>query len=110
MNKKLIANFFNNYLASQCIPIKNGSKLLNFSYKAEKILTSFDIKNDDILPIIKNRNVDKIHGWDQLSVRMIKTCGDANTFPLKLIFKSMANEGAFPDDWKKSNVVPTHKK
>ena len=99
---------FNNYFASQCTPIKNGSKLPNFSYKTGKILTLFDIK--DILSIIKNLNVDKAHGWDQLSIRMIKTCGDAITFPLKLIFKSMINEGVFPDDWKKSNVVPIHKK
>ena len=34
------ANLFNNYFASQCSPIKNGSKLPNFSYKTEKILTS----------------------------------------------------------------------
>ena len=40
---------------------------------------------------------------------MIKTCGDAVTFPLKLIFKSMINEGVFPDDWKRSNVS-IHKK
>ena len=78
------ANLFNNYFASQCTPIKNSSKLPNFSYKTEKILTSFDIKDDDILSIIKNLNVDKAHGWDQLSIRMIKTCGDAITFPLKL--------------------------
>ena len=76
------ANLFNNYFASQCTPIKNGSKLSNFSYKTEKILTWFHIKNDDILPIIKNLNVDKAHGWDQLSIRMIKPCGDAITFPL----------------------------
>ena len=41
---------------------------------------------------------------------MVKTCGDAITFPLKLIFRSMINEGVFPDDWKKSNVVPFHEK
>ena len=41
---------------------------------------------------------------------MIKTCGEAITFPSKLIFKSMINEGVFPDDWKKSNLVPIHKK
>ena len=69
------------------------SKLPNFSYKTEKILTSFDIKDDDLLSIIKNLNVDKAHGWDQLSIGMIKTCGDAITFPLKLIFKSMIHEG-----------------
>ena len=56
------ANLFNNYFASQCTPIKNGSKLPNFSYKTDKILTSFDVKDDDILSIIKNLNVDKAHG------------------------------------------------
>ena len=64
---------FNNYFASQCTPIKNGSKLSNFSYKTENILDSFDIKDDDILPIMKNLNVDKAHGWNQLSIRIIRT-------------------------------------
>ena len=85
---------FSNYFASQCTLIKNGSKLPSFSYKTEKILTSFNIKHDDILPII-NLNVDKAHGWDQLLIRMIRTCGDSVTFPLKLIFRSMINEGVF---------------
>ena len=52
-------NLLNNYFASQFTSIKNGGKLPNFSYKTEKILTSFDIKDDDILPVIKNLNVDK---------------------------------------------------
>ena len=71
---------------------------------------SFDIKDDDILQLIKNLNVDKAHGWDKLSIRMIKTCIDSITFPLMLIFKSMINEGVFSEDWKKSNVVLTYKK
>ena len=50
----------------------------------------------EVLPIVRDLNVDKAHGWDQLSTRMIKTCGDAITFSLKLIFKSMINEGVFP--------------
>ena len=104
------ANLFNNYFASQCIPIKNGSKLPNFGSKTEKMLTSFDIQDDDIFPIIKNLNVDKTHGWDKLSIRMIKTWGNSITFSLKLIFKSIVIEGVFPEDWKQSNVVPIHKK
>ena len=47
---------------------------------------------------MKNLNVDKAHGWDQLSIKMIKTLGDSITFPLKLTFKSMLNEGVFPKD------------
>ena len=75
----------------------------NYQTLVIKLLTSFDIKDDDILPIRKNLNVDKAHGWDQLSIRMVKTCGDAITFPMKVIFNSMINEGVFPDENKKSH-------
>ena len=104
---------FNNHLASLCTPIKNGSKLTNFSYKTEKRLTSFDTKDDDILQIIKNLSVNKAHGLDQLSIRMMKACDNSISLPLNLIFKSMINEGdfsSFTKDWNKSNVVPIHKK
>ena len=50
--------------------------------KLKKRLTSFDTKDDDILPIIKNLNVNKVDGWDQLSIRMIKACGNSISFPL----------------------------
>ena len=32
------------------------------------------------------------------------------TLPLKIIFKVALNDGVFPDDWKKGNIVPAHKK
>ena len=54
--------------------------------------------------------MDKAHGWDQLSISMIKTCGNSITFSLKLILKSMINKGIFPKGWKKSNAVPVHEK
>ena len=41
---------------------------------------------------------------------MIKLCGKTTAIPLKVIFRSMLEGGVFPDDWKKSNVVPIHKK
>ena len=41
---------------------------------------------------------------------MIETCSDAITFPLQLMFRPVINEGLFPDDWKKSNIVPIRKK
>ena len=46
----------------------------------KKKLKSFDIKDDDILLIIKNLNVNKAHGWYQLSIRMIKACGNSKSF------------------------------
>ena len=71
----------------------NGELVSDFTQKANKIL-----------------NVNKAYGWNQLSIRMIKACGNSVSLPLNLIFKSIINEVAFPEDWKKSNVVPIHKK
>ena len=41
---------------------------------------------------------------------MVKACGNSISLPLKHIFKFMINEGVLPKDWKKSDVVPIHKK
>ena len=59
---------------------------------------------------MKNLNASKAHGWDKFSIGMIKLCGKTITIPLKLIFRSMLEEVVFQDDWKKSNVIPIHKR
>ena len=41
---------------------------------------------------------------------MIQFWGKEIVLPLHLLFKSVLEEGIFPEDWKKGNVVPVHKK
>ena len=41
---------------------------------------------------------------------MLKLCGDSIWKPLEIIFNNCLKEGIFPDEWKKANVVPIHKK
>ena len=45
-----------------------------------------------------------------ISIRMLKLCGDSIWKPLEIIFKNCLKEGIFPNEWKKANVVPIHKK
>ena len=107
---KIKSEHFNSYFAAHCTPVKNSSTLPTLKYKTKSRLNSFNINKDDISLIIKNLDSSKEHGWDNISIRMIKLCGKSIATPLKLIFKSMLEEGTFPDDWKRSNVVPVHKK
>ena len=65
------------------LPLKMVAKYQNFVIKLKKRLKSFDIEDDDILPIIKNLNVDKAHEWNQLSIRMIKACDNSISFQLE---------------------------
>ena len=66
--------------------------------------------DDKILKIIRQLNPNKAHGWDDISLRMVKLCDDALLLPLKLIFQNCSSQGIFPEMWKNANVVPIHKK
>ena len=45
-----------------------------------------------------------------ISTRMIHICDDSILLPLAIIFKTALNSDIYPDQWKKENVVPVHKK
>ena len=59
---------------------------------------------------MKALNVNKVHGHDEISIRMLKLCESAITKPLYLIFKNCLSSNTFLDVWKKANVIPVHKK
>ena len=107
---KIKSKLFNSHFAAQCIPVENTSTLSKFKYRTDKRLNSFTINENSIFLIIKNLNADKAHEWNNISIRMIQLCGKEIILPLQLLFKSMLEEGTFPEDWKKSNVVPVHEK
>ena len=60
--------------------------------------------------MLSSLNPNKVHGWDELSVRVIRLSDDALVIPLKIIFMNCLNQGVFPEIWKYANVVPVHKK
>ena len=41
---------------------------------------------------------------------MIKMCGESLTLPLKTLSEAALNDSVFPDDRRKGNTVPAHKK
>ena len=106
----LKANIFNDFYASICTPIQNPSVLPPLKYRTNKKLNSFSIIEKDISLIIKALDSSKAHGYDNLSIKMIKLCEESIVIPLKIIFEESLECGVFPEIWKKANVVPVHKK
>ena len=72
--------------------------------------TSIIFNDESILKIIRALDVNKAHGHDDISIRMIKLCDKSIIPAISLIYKNCINSGIFPNIWKKSNVVPVHKK
>ena len=89
----------------------NNSKLPDkITYNSAARLTLIKFDNNHILKIIKDLNVNKAHGHDGISVKMIKMCDESLVQPLPLIFRGCTDTGAYPDTRGKSNIVPVHKK
>ena len=104
------ANLFNNVFASLCIPIKNNSKIPLFSYKTNTRIHCFCVTNKNILSIINSLNSSKAHGYDNISIKIIKIYNESVTIPLKIIFEESLKKGISPDTLKKGNIKPVNKK
>ena len=89
---------FNLHFSTQCTPVKTPSKLPKLKYQTKIQFSSFAISEDDIFLIIKIFDVNKAHGWDNVSIRIIKLCGKTIVTPLKLLFISILEERTFADD------------
>ena len=117
VNNKLVTNFkdkanvFNDFFSKQCQPIPNNSTLPSVqSFELSNSLSTVDIDSKKILKLIQRLNSSKAHGHDGISIRMPKIFGLSVITPLSLLFNNCLRDGAFPNNWKKTNVVPVHKK
>ena len=99
------------FFANQYSLLNNSNVLHNNLAKLTNIsLDTVNFSTGDISKIINNLDLDKAHGHDMLSIRMIKLCGNSICKPLSIIFNDCLKEGKFPSDWKKAHVAPVHKK
>ena len=90
--------------------IDNNSTLPFFEYKVNSKFDNISFTENEIIYIIRSFNHNKAHGWDAISIGMIKMCDESIVVPHKLIFESALKFGVYPDKWKKANVIPVHKK
>ena len=99
---KTKGDMFNNFFAEQCTPLKNDSKLLsNQIYLTQPKLVSLDFNEDEVLKIIRSLNIHKAHGYDDISIRMIKSCDKWLLKPLIIFFENSTKSSYYPDIWKK---------
>ena len=117
VNNKFVSDFtkkvnlFNDFFSSQCTPLSNDSVLPSCKYfLTDERLITIDFDKNDILKIMRNLNVNKSHGHDDISIRMLKICDSVVTEPLSILFKNCINCGVFPNVWKMSHIIPTYKK
>ena len=67
---------FNSFFTKQCTGMNNGSSLLfELLRKTVMFLSNITFPSDDILKIIENLDSEKAHGYDRISIGMLKIFG-----------------------------------
>ena len=100
----------NNYF-KPCTSVSHNSTLpLVTSSVTNASLSFISVNDQDILNITHSLNINKAHGYDDISIRLLKICDSSIVKPLPIIFKNCLQSGSFLNNWKKSNFVPIHKK
>ena len=95
-NYQLKANIFNEYFALQARPIDNDSASPELVLKTNAKLEKVEIDKFTIAKIIAKLNPNKAHGFDNISIAMLKMCAEEISLPLKIIFERCLHEGTFP--------------
>ena len=80
-NFKKKADLFNDYFANQCIINDNGSVLLSLVPTTAASLPHVSVTKEQIINIINNLSSNKAHGYDGISVSMLKLCAAEVAFP-----------------------------
>ena len=77
---------------------------------AEINLSSIEFHYLEVQKILSGLDANKAYGPDNLSSRFLKECANVLAPSLTLLFKRRFASGHIPTQWKKTNVVPVHKK
>ena len=108
---KTKTNIFNKFFAEQCTQLKNDSVLpINQMFLTQSRLGTIDFNENEMLKIIRALNIHKAHGHDDISIRMIQICDRTLIKPLIILFQNSVKYSYYPDIWKRSNIIPVHKK
>ena len=111
MDFKEKAELFNDFFTRQCSLVDNNSKLPSVVNKnTHQSLSTVEFSTYDILKIIRNLDPNKAHGDDMISIRMLNICDESICKPLGIIFRSCLENGKFPSQWEKANMIPVFKK
>ena len=109
-NFRMKTNIFNEYFARQCQPLNIDSTLPMLHVKTSKLLSNIVITPEAVESVIVKLNDKKAHGFDGISIPILKMCSREIAYPLTLIFTKCLENGIYPSKWKFANVQPVHKK
>ena len=91
-------NIFNKFFANQFQPLNSASDLpTNQIFLTQSRLRSSDFNKGELIQVIRALNINKAHGHENISIRMIKICDKLLLKPLIVLFRNSIESSCYPD-------------
>ncbi len=100
----------NEYFASQCKVDDDNTDVPEPEPCTNSSLSDMSFNDAEVKKVIDNLGTSKAVGPDGISNDFIRNIADAIITPLTNFFNYSIRHGIFPEEWKKSNIVPIFKK
>ena len=78
--------------------------------RTSAIVNNIHVTEDNVLKLLKELNVNKSVGPDEMHPKMLTEISDVIAGPIAILFNMTIKDGELPTDWKKAYVSPIFKK
>ena len=109
-DKETRANILNRQFSSVFNQNEDINSIKDKGPSPYETMPDITITNPGVQKLLKNLNVHKATGPDNISTRLLKTVATQISPTLTTFFQVSINQGKLPQEWKAANVVPIFKK
>ncbi|KAK4319782.1 hypothetical protein Pmani_009300 [Petrolisthes manimaculis] len=78
--------------------------------QCEEIVTEVKVTQMQVEQLLRELNIKKATGPDDVSPQILKRCASELCVPLTTVFSACIKENTWPSMWKEARVVPIHKR
>lgn len=108
-----ICNAFNGFFESVFIPsttTNNYQHLDLIDYGSSNAVSTVNISPALVEKLLSRLDKNKGAGCDGIPPLFLANCAKTLAYPIYLLFHKSLKQGTFPSEWKKSYIIPIHKK
>lgn len=79
-------------------------------FQTEMQISEIQLEVNEVYECLRALDINKACGLDGIPARILKECALEISPTLCSLFNKSLSTGSVPDEWKKANVTPVHKK
>ena len=105
---EIFNSYFSSILQKSGVNSDNGDTDSAARFPSDSKLSEINVSAEEVICYLRNLDVNKSHGPDEIHPRLLKVCCEQIGPSLCALFNRSLNCGRVPTEWKSANMYITH--